>query len=131
MHKWHYMILPVRLFEYKQINSKPILRSKVIGYDISVPFGVFLSMRLLLTRIFVNAMLTTKWRPSFILKVEQKKFEAISKIVHRYLCIPASSAPVERLFSIAGKVFCPDRCRLTDKTFKTLMFGKCNYNISF
>ena len=42
------------------------------------------------------------------------------------LGVPASSAPVERLFSIAGKVFKPDRCRLTDKTFETLMFIRCN-----
>ena len=34
--------------------------------------------------------------------------------------------PVERLFSIAGKVFRPDRCRLTDHTFEILMFIRCN-----
>ena len=38
----------------------------------------------------------------------------------------ASSAPVERLFSVAGKVFRPERCRLTDNTFKILMFIRCN-----
>ena len=41
-------------------------------------------------------------------------------------CIPASSAPVERLFSIAGKVFHPNRCCLKNKTFEELMFIRCN-----
>ncbi len=44
-------------------------------------------------------------------------------------CIPASSAPVERPFSIAGKVFRPDRRRLTDKTLKKLMFIRCNQHL--
>ena len=41
--------------------------------------------------------------------------------------VPSSSAPVERLFSIAGKVFTPERCRLTDKRFEQLMFIRCNH----
>ena len=46
-----------------------------------------------------------------------------------YLAIPASSAPVERLFSIAGKVFRPDRCRLSDKRFEELMFVRGNKHL--
>jgi hypothetical protein len=42
--------------------------------------------------------------------------------------IPVSSAPVERLFSIAGKIFPPDRCRLRDNTFHKLIMIKCNSN---
>lgn len=59
-------------------------------------------------------------------KSHQSKFPVISQLVPRFLCIPASSAPVERLFSVAGKIFRPERCRLSDKTFETLMFVKCN-----
>ena len=46
-----------------------------------------------------------------------------------YLQIPASSAAVERLFSIAGKVFRPDRSRLTDQRFEQLMFIRSNQKL--
>ena len=35
----------------------------------------------------------------------------------------------KRTFSIAGQMFKPDRCRLTDKRFETLMF--INFNKDF
>ena len=42
----------------------------------------------------------------------------------------ATSAPVECLFSIAGKVFRPERCSLKDDTFEKLkMMNKCNHQI--
>ena len=42
----------------------------------------------------------------------------------------ATSAPVECLFSIAGKVFRPERCSLKDDTFEKLnMMIKCNHQI--
>ena len=50
----------------------------------------------------------------------------LSNKFNSILQIPASSGPVERLFSIAGKVFRPDRCRLTDEMFAKLMFIRCN-----
>ena len=54
------------------------------------------------------------------------RFPQLAISATKYLAIPASSAPVERLFSIAGKVFRPDRSRLNDDTFERLMFIKCN-----
>ena len=47
-------------------------------------------------------------------------------LAKRVLSVPASSAPVERLFSVAGKVFKPDRCQMKDSTFETLLFINCN-----
>jgi hypothetical protein len=51
-----------------------------------------------------------------------------AKLATKYLSVPASSrsAPVERLFSIASKVFRPDRMCMKDETFETLMMLKCN-----
>lgn len=56
----------------------------------------------------------------------EEKFPTLAKMACTYLALPASSAPVERLFSIAGKVFRPERCSLTDSNFEALMFLKCN-----
>ncbi|XP_063438060.1 zinc finger BED domain-containing protein 4-like [Mytilus trossulus] len=53
-------------------------------------------------------------------------YPILTKLAKTYLTIPATSAPVERLFSVAGKFFRPDRCRLSDSTFQMLMMIKCN-----
>jgi len=37
-----------------------------------------------------------------------------------------SSCRKTGLFSVAGKVFRPERCRLKDETFYRLMFVRCN-----
>ena len=55
----------------------------------------------------------------------EKDLPRIAKLARKYLCLAASSAPVERLFSVAGKVFRPDRCRVSDKVFESLMMIKC------
>ncbi|XP_045202879.2 zinc finger BED domain-containing protein 4-like [Mercenaria mercenaria] len=50
----------------------------------------------------------------------------LAEFASKYLTIPCTSAPVERLFSIAGKIFRPDRCRMNDETFHNLIMIKCN-----
>ena len=63
-------------------------------------------------------------------KAQQSNFPVLSTIAARYLAIPASSALVERLFSIAGKLFRPERCLMKDQTFERLMMIKCNAQLS-
>ena len=53
-------------------------------------------------------------------------FPLSTQLARKYLTVPATSAPVKRLFSVTGKVFHPDRIRLTDTQFQRLMFIKCN-----
>ena len=60
-------------------------------------------------------------------KENQKKYPILAMLAKDVLGVPSSSAPVERLFSIAGKVFTPERCQLTDKRFEQLMFIRCNH----
>lgn len=64
--------------------------------------------------------------PLLFWKTNEYVYPTLSKIVKKYLSVPASSAPVECLFSKAGKIFKPDRMQLKDDTFKTLMIIKCN-----
>ena len=66
--------------------------------------------------------------PAKYWKDNQKKYPLLSRLAKDVLGVPSSSAPVERLFSIAGKVFTPEICRLTDGRFAQLMFIRCNQN---
>ena len=59
---------------------------------------------------------------------KENKYTKLSKLAKEVLGVPSSSAPVERLFSIAGKIFRPERCNLTDSRFEQLMFIRCNNN---
>ena len=42
--------------------------------------------------------------------LNSNKFPVLSKMAQIYLALPASSAPVERLFSVGGKIFRAERC---------------------
>ena len=61
-------------------------------------------------------------------KKEISKYPHLSKLAMEVLGVPSSSAPVECLFSIAGKLFRPERCNLKDSRFQELMFIRCNNN---
>ena len=54
----------------------------------------------------------------------------LAKLAKGYLAIQASSAAVERLFSIVGKDFRPDRRRLKDEFFEILMRASYGVYIS-
>lgn len=60
----------------------------------------------------------------------QTQFPTLCQLAKRYLAIPASSAPVERLFSIAGRIFSKERSCLSDVRFEELMFVKCNKHLA-
>nr|XP_023696959.1 zinc finger BED domain-containing protein 1-like isoform X2 [Paramormyrops kingsleyae] len=59
-------------------------------------------------------------------KGNQTGFPELAQLACKYLAIPASSAPVERIFSAAGNIFRPERSNLNDKTFEDLLLIKCN-----
>ncbi|XP_048867862.1 E3 SUMO-protein ligase ZBED1-like isoform X4 [Brienomyrus brachyistius] len=59
-------------------------------------------------------------------KGNQTSFPELARLACKYLAIPASSAPVERIFSAAGNIFRPERSNLNDKTFEDLLLIKCN-----
>ena len=57
----------------------------------------------------------------------QKKYPLLSRLAKDVL---GYHLPLHllRLFSIAGKVFTTERCRLTDDRFAQLMYIRCNQN---
>ncbi|XP_063846824.1 zinc finger BED domain-containing protein 4-like [Scylla paramamosain] len=67
--------------------------------------------------------------PLLFWEQNQSPLPQLAILALRYLCIPPSSAPVETLFSLAGKVFRPERCTMTDVRFEELMFIKCNQHL--
>ena len=50
----------------------------------------------------------------------------LSTLFSRVFCVPASSAPVERVFSQSGLIMRPHRSRMSDSLLETLVFLKCN-----
>jgi hypothetical protein len=58
-----------------------------------------------------------------------KRFILLHCLMERVLCIPATSAPVERVFSHGGLFMRPHRARLGEKTLAALVFSKCNRHL--
>lgn len=56
----------------------------------------------------------------------QKAFPRIYLVAMRVLAVPATSAPVERVFSYSGIIIRPHRARLSANTLSELMLLKCN-----
>lgn len=56
----------------------------------------------------------------------QKALPRLYLVAVRVLAVPATSAPVERVFSHGGIIMRPHRARLSAKTLSELMLLKCN-----
>jgi hypothetical protein len=59
----------------------------------------------------------------------KSKFPAVATLARRTLCIPATSASSERLFSSAGKIVTRERARLVDEVVSTLVYLRQSYPI--
>lgn len=56
-------------------------------------------------------------------------YSFLSPLLEKLFCVPASSAPVERVFSHGGIIMRPHRARLGDDMLSALVYLKCNENI--
>jgi len=68
-------------------------------------------------------------KPLEVLMAE-KQFLQLHPLFEKLLCIPATSAPVERIFSHGGLFMRPHRARLGVKVLSDLVFTKCNRHLN-
>lgn len=61
-------------------------------------------------------------------KSNKNRFPEHSLLACQYLQTPASSAQVEQLFLIAGKIFRPERCKLSNELLQKIMLMKMLLN---
>ena len=64
--------------------------------------------------------------PLLFWKANENKFRILSEMARKYLGVPASSASVERMFSIAGHILSCKRRKMSTKLFCHLVFLKLN-----
>ena len=62
--------------------------------------------------------------------VQRKEFSQLHQLFELVLCSPASSAPVERVFSQSGLIMRPHRAKMSDELLEALVFLKCNTQTS-
>ena len=62
-------------------------------------------------------------------KENHSRWPNLSKLAMKVLGVPATSASVERMFSITGHIFQSKRRRMTDKLFSTLVYSKLNEHL--
>ena len=55
-------------------------------------------------------------------------YPELSILAFQVLCVPATSAPVERVFSQSGLLFWPHQARLSSDLLSMLVYLKCNKN---
>ena len=81
------------------------------------------SMKAEVTSYLTDSCIAEKDNPLEYWTKNASLYPTLAALAKCYLSIPALSGC---LFSIGGKFFRPDRCRLTDEKFKKLMNIKCN-----
>jgi len=67
--------------------------------------------------------------PLLYWKRNKEKLPTLAKLAKEYLGLTATSAPAERLFSIAGNFYTAKRNLLGPNTFRSLVFIKCNEDL--
>ena len=60
---------------------------------------------------------------------EERNLARLKPLALKYLSTPATSAPIERVFSVGGHIFFPKRGRLLGDNLSKLMVVKCNAKV--
>lgn len=95
--------------------TKRPVHSKRMKLDLSVQVQTYL-----------NTDLQTENCNPFIFWLDFKNCPNIARLTRRVLIVPATSAPIERVFSHGGIIMRPHRASLGDKNLSDILFLKCN-----
>jgi len=55
-----------------------------------------------------------------------QQYPLLHSLLSKTFCTPASSAPVERVFSHSGLILRPHRAKMSDSLLETIVILKCN-----
>ncbi len=61
--------------------------------------------------------------------IKKNQFPHLHRLALKVLCVPATSAPAERVFSRSGLLMRPHRSRLSKDMLSKLTFFKCNLDL--
>ena len=88
------------------------------------------TLRIDMREIFENGEKGGYINPLAWWKGHRETFPILSQIARKILCIPATSAPSERVFSVAGLTISKLRSRLDSENASCLIFLKDNWDLS-
>ena len=63
------------------------------------------------------------------MKIKVTKYPSVANSVKRTLCVPATSAPAEQVFSHGGIVVRPQRSSLAPQKLHKILILKCNKHV--
>ncbi|XP_048867866.1 zinc finger BED domain-containing protein 4-like isoform X8 [Brienomyrus brachyistius] len=112
---------------YSDWTAQPVKRPKLFSYMESQtsPSDIAKATRDVIVYLS-QPCLAEDADPLAYWKGNQTSFPELARLACKYLAIPASSAPVEKIFRAAGSIFKSERGNLNDKTFEDLLLIKCN-----
>lgn len=82
-------------------------------------------------RCTLQAYIEASTSPNATVKtmLQNEQFKALRQFVSSMYCVPATSAPVERVFSHGGIFMRPHRARMSDSVLCSLVLAKCNAHL--
>ena len=69
------------------------------------------------------------WSPLQYWKRNADRFKFLSRIALHLFCVPASSANIERVFSVAKDILSAKRSRMKSDLFRKILFIRRNYHL--
>jgi hypothetical protein len=103
----------------ESVSSKPSSQSNNLNNYVQLELLSYLRM----------PNITLEENPLLWWKAHQHLFPTLNILARKYLCIPATSAPSERLFSVGSNIVTDNRHSLSPEHIRSLMFLHDNLDL--